>query len=265
MITVGTQGWNYDAWVGSFYPPKTRSGDFLSLYARMFDSVEVDATFYAPPSRSTVDQWLERTPPEFTFSLKLVRSITHECRLRDVGADLATFCERARRFGPRLGVILVQMPPDFSPRERSAFSDFLGYLPRDLRFAVEFRDGDWLTTATLDLLASHGVALALVDGEWLPRDRMRALAAQPTADFVYARWMGSRAITDHSHVQVDRETELRAWAEVLEAADRQAGQVFAYFSNFFEGHAPASANRFKIFVKQHPEDPDSLVSQPSLF
>ena len=265
MIVVGTQGWNYDAWVGPFYPRRTRADDFLALYAKMFPSVEVDSTFYAPPTEASTLGWRERTPEGFTFSLKLPRRITHEGRLRDAGEDLAVFCERARTLGDRLAAVLVQLPPDFSPRERRSLEEFLPLLPNDIRFAVEFRDAAWLTESTLDLLASHAIAAALVDGEWLPRERVLEIAARPTASFAYARWMGSRSITDHSHVQIDRDEELEAWAAAITALEPRVEVVYAYFSNFFQGHAPASANDLRKRIGQQPADPDTLVDQPSLF
>jgi uncharacterized protein YecE (DUF72 family) len=265
MIVVGTQGWNYEAWVGPFYPRKTRADDFLALYTRVFETVEVDATFYAPPTDAATRLWRERSPNRFTFALKLPRRITHEARLRDAADDVEHFCERARGLGDRLGPVLVQLPPDFSPRERSALEAFLPLLPRDMRFAVEFRDPAWLSDATLDALASHGVALALVDGEWLPREHVLDLASRPTAGFVYARWMGPRSITDHSRVQVERDDELRAWAAALTSVETSVDVVYAYFSNFYQGHAPASANYLRRLVGQRPVDPESLVEQPSLF
>lgn len=265
MIDIGTQGWNYDAWVGPFYPRKTRADDFLSLYAKLFDTVEVDSTFYAPVTEASARLWRERTPEHFTYALKLVRLITHENRLRDSEADLAHFCERATLLESRLAAILIQLPPDFTARESAVLDAFLGLLPREMRFAVEFRDASWFTERTVDLLARHNVALALVDGEWVARDRVFELAERPTSDFVYARWMGSRAITDHSHVQIERDGELREWAELLRRLEPSVDRVLAYFSNFFQGHAPASANHLKRLVGQQPGEPDRLVSQPTLF
>jgi uncharacterized protein YecE (DUF72 family) len=265
VIEIGTQGWNYEAWVGPFYPPRTRVDDFLALYARLFDTVEVDATFYAPPTDAATRSWCERTPERFSFAIKLVRSITHERRLRDAAPDLALFCERARALGPRLAAVLVQLPPDFTIREFGALETFLAELPSDIRFAVEFRDRSWFVDRTLDLLERYRVALALVDGEWVPRDLVLEHAERATADFAYARWMGSRAITDHSHVQIARDAELAEWAAVLGRVERNVSRVLAYFSNFFQGHAPASANALKRLVGQTPGDPDSLVRQPSLF
>jgi uncharacterized protein YecE (DUF72 family) len=265
MISIGTQGWNYDAWVGPFYPRKTRPEEFLPLYAKLFDTVEVDSTFYAPPAEAATRGWRERTPDGFTFSIKLVRRITHENRLRDSEVELRHFCDRARALGTRLAAVLVQLPPDFTPLEYGALEAFLPLLPLDIRFAVEFRDSSWLADRTLDLLERHGVALALVDGEWLPRAAVLEYAERPTAPFAYARWMGPRSITDHSRVQIERDEELAEWARALRRLEPRVERVLSYFSNFYQGHAPASANHLKRLVGQAPGDPDALVSQPSLF
>jgi uncharacterized protein YecE (DUF72 family) len=109
------------------------------------------------------------------------------------------------------------------------------------------------------------VALALVDGEWVPRETVFEYAARPTADFAYVRWLGSRAIVDHSYVQIERDEDFEAWATVLRDVDAKTGRVLAYFSNFYQGHAPASANHLRRLLGQTPGDPESLVSQPSLF
>jgi uncharacterized protein YecE (DUF72 family) len=265
MISVGTQGWNYDAWVGPFYPARTRSDAFLSLYAEIFESVEVDSTFYATPSEAAVRGWIERTPPGFTFALKMPRVVTHERRLRGAGDDVAYFCERARLLGPRLACVLVQLPPDLSPRELPALEELLPQLPPDIHFAVEFRDRGWLVEEVLDLLERFGVAAALAESEWLPRELVFEAARRTTADFAYLRWLGSRSITDHSHVQIERDEELAEWAHVATDVASRVENVYAYFSNFYQGHAPASARHFMRLIGQTPRDPDSLVKQPSLF
>ena len=118
-VRIGTQGWNYDAWVGPFYPSGTRVGDFLSMYARAFRTVEVDSTFYAIPPAKTVRGWAERTPADFQFALKLPQEITHERRLRGAADLVATFYDRARELEGRLGPILVQLGPDFGPSSRA--------------------------------------------------------------------------------------------------------------------------------------------------
>ena len=264
-IRIGTQGWNYADWLGSFYPTGTRARDFLSVYARAFDTVEVDSTFYAIPSASTVRSWVERTPPGFTFALKLPREITHERRL--VGAEdvLDEFVDRARELGDRLGPVLVQLGPDFSPAEFPALAAFLPLLPSDLRVAVEFRQQGWIRDDVLRLLADHRVALALSDGRWLSRRVLTELASRPTADFHFVRWMGpNRDVTEFSHVQVDRSREIGAWADVLHPLPTQGIDVYAYFNNHFAGHSPASARELQQRLGQAATPPEELGEQISL-
>ena len=138
-ILIGTQGWNYAAWVGPFYPPGTRVSEFLPTYARAFRAVEVDSTFYAVPDARAVRAWTERTPPDFTFALKMPKEITHERRLRHADDLVRDFLDRARQLGPKLGPILLQMGPDFAPEELPAVEQFVPTLPGDLRFAIELR------------------------------------------------------------------------------------------------------------------------------
>ena len=155
-IRIGTQGWNYDAWVGPFYPSGTRAGDFLSLYARAFDTVEVDSTFYAIPAGSTVRGWADRTPAHFRFALKLPQEVTHERRLRDAEhVASALFFDRARELGPKLGPVLVQLGPDFGARGAARARELPAVAAADVRFAVEFRQRGWITGGVLALLAEH--------------------------------------------------------------------------------------------------------------
>jgi uncharacterized protein YecE (DUF72 family) len=265
-IHIGTQGWNYDAWVGPFYPIGTRPSDFLTVYARAFDSVEVDSTFYASPAATTIRSWVERTPKGFIFSLKMPQEITHEQRLRDSTGASETFFARARELGDKLGPILVQMGPDFQPGELPALVDFIGRAPADLRVAIEFRHRGWITDGVLALLSEHNLALALVDGRWIPRKLMLSLAARPTADFAYIRWMGpNRDLVDYSRVQVDRSREVDAWSDAIEQLSEKVSHIYGYVANHFSGHSPATAREFQNRLGQTPVDPDLLGEQMSLF
>src|SRR4051812_44084938 len=175
-ILIGTQGWNYAAWVGPFYPPGTRASEYLPTYARAFRGVEVDSTFYAIPEARAVRAWAERTPPEFTFALKMPKEVTHERRLRDASDIVREFLDHVRQLGPKLGPILLQMGPDFAPDELPVIEEFLPILPDDLRFAIELRQDRWMRpevlTPLLELLAQRNIALALSDGRWIPREMM---------------------------------------------------------------------------------------------
>jgi uncharacterized protein YecE (DUF72 family) len=264
-IRFGSQGWNYDAWNGPFYPEGTRAADYLSVYARAFDTVEVDSTFYAIPLAKVVRGWASRVPAGFTFSLKLPQQITHEQRLRACEDLVALFADRARELGPALGPILVQFGPDFGPVELPALAAFLPTLPRDLRFAVEFRDRRWISEGVLALLAEHRVALALIDARWIPRRTMLKLALEPTTDFAYLRWMGpDRSLVDYSRVQVDRTKEIDAWTAVLPQIAARVTACYGYVNNHFSGHSPATLREFQTKLGIEVKQPGDLREQLTL-
>src|SRR5919205_3909267 len=148
-IFIGAQGWNYEDWIGSFYPRGSRTKELLSLYASIFDTVEIDSTFYAIPSENSVKGWRQRTPANFNFSLKLPSEITHKNRLRESQGILEQFIQRISLLEYKLSCVLIQLPPDFSPNERPAFNQFIELLPSQVKFAVEFRDANWLTEETI--------------------------------------------------------------------------------------------------------------------
>jgi uncharacterized protein YecE (DUF72 family) len=268
-IRIGTQGWNYEDWVGTFYPPGARTADYPDLYARIFDTVEIDSTFYAVPSEASIKVWRERAPDGFVYSLKLTREITHQQRLCDCAEILERFCGRARGLGDKLGSVLIQLPPDFSPRSWDALERFIPALPSDIRFAVEFRDDAWLggefRDRVLDLFKERGVALALVDSKWIAREISLALAERPTSNFAYARWMGPRELTEFSRIQINRDRELAQWAEGFERLRGRVEIVYGYFNNHYQGHSPGSVNLFKRMIGLPVVEPESLVKQPSLF
>lgn len=265
-VHIGTQGWNYDAWVGPFYPKGTRPANFLRTYARAFDTVEIDSTFYAIPPAATVEGWAERVPEGFVFALKMPRAITHEHALEGAWDLVNAFLARARLLGRRLGPVLIQLGPEFGPSRHGALEGFLPRLPRDIRFAVEFRQASWIAPQHLRLLADNGVALALADGRWVPRERLLALAESPTADFAYVRWMGpDRTIEDYASVVVDRSHEIAEWAAALAGLAARVSAVHAYFNNHFQGHSPASARALQRLLGQRPVEPAALRDQAELF
>lgn len=251
-----------------FYPHGTRAAGMLEAYARVFETVEVDSTFYAVPSIQTVDGWNRRTPRRFSFSLKLPQEITHQYALRRGSAEiLAEFCDRVRLLDEKLAVVLIQMPPQFdaTPENERALREFLPGLPHDIRFSIEFRSRDWTTEGTLDLLSNYNISLALVEGRWIPRDALWRLAEKATAPFAYIRWMGERDLTRFDIVERPQNVNLHGWHELIAALDERVVDIYAYFSNYYEGHAPASANKLKRMLGQSIVDPTDLEDQPSLF
>ena len=211
-------------------------------------------------------------PDGFAFALKLPQKITHEESLRGrAAADaLAEFCRGARRLKEKLAGVLVQLPPQFEATRDNlrALSDFLPLLPSDIRFAVEFRDPFWFEEELLvPLSLQRNVSLALVEGPWVTRERVwRAVAPLlETTDHVYVRWMGARDLTGFDEVVRPRDLNLDKWAAAIERLRARVPAVFAYFSNFYEGHAPASANKLKRLLGEPIVSPDDLEDQPSLF
>jgi uncharacterized protein YecE (DUF72 family) len=263
-VLVGTQGWNYDAWGGGFYPAGTRSGERLEVYGRAFDTVEVDSTFYAMPPVARFRSWYERAPAGFVFTLKLPRDITHEARLVGADALLLEFCERALELREKLGPLLVQLPPDMGVRERPAVEAFVRALPREVEFAVEFRDPDWYDERTFDLLYTLGLTLAVSVGPWQGSAQALQVAASAPGRFQYLRWMAAPRHQRLTPAIVrERDAELAQWA----AAIRETGRpvVYGYFNNDYQGHSPESARTLQRLLGLAPVDPDELREQGELF
>ena len=272
-IQVGCQGWNYADWMTRagdvvFYPRGTRSSEMLEVYARAFGTVEVDSTFYAVPSRNTLQGWFNRTPPNFRFSLKLPQVVTHEFSLRVGGFGvLREFCENVSVLREKLASVLVQLPPQFAADagNLAAVREFLRELPTEIRFAVEFRERGWFDFETFELLAQHNVALCLSEGGIVPRGIVFHAAAERIADFVYVRFMGERDLTEFDRVRRPQDANLVLWRETLQQIAAHTPEILVYFSNFYEGHAPASANRLKQFFEQKIVTPEELETQGTLF
>jgi len=241
-VRLGTQGWSYDDWRGVFYPPGARQEDRLPFYASVFDTVELDTTFYQPPRPVLARSWARHTPPDFRFAAKLPRAITHEGRLRGAGAALAEFVRALEPLGPRLGPLLAQLPAEFG-RDADAARDlnaFLAAAPGGVRLAVEFRSASWHVPATWEALRRHGAAVAWTEWRTLPR------LTEVTADFLYLRWLGDRRdVTVFDRVQIDRGDEFAAWEPDIRRALPEVREVYGYFNNHWAGHSPASANEMK--------------------
>jgi uncharacterized protein YecE (DUF72 family) len=233
-IYLGTQGWSYKDWVGSFYPPGTQPRDYLRRYAEVFDAVELDSTFYGTPRAEMVRSWDRSTPPDFQFTAKLPRSITHDRRLVDAGDELRDFLATIEELGPKLGAVLIQLPPDLTAAERPALEAFLQGLPDGVRFAAEFRHRSWLTEETFELLRQHGVAWTAIDLSYMPR------RLELTADLCYVRWLGNRKdITRLDSIQIDRRERLNDWAAKLDEVAQQVQRVYGFANNHYSGHSPS--------------------------
>lgn len=260
---IGTQGWSYDSWDGAFYPPGDKR-DRLELYSRVFDTVEIDSTFYAMPPAGRFRSWRERTPPDFHFTVKLPRDITHDARLVGAHELLHEFCDRAAELEDKLGPILVQLPPDMGVDERDAVDGFVRGLPAELEFAIEFRDVVWFDERTCDLLRAFDVAMAVSVGPWMDTARALKVATEAPGSFLYLRWLGAPRHQKITPALVARrDAEIAAWADLI--LSRDAPRTYAYFNNDYQGHSPSSARTLQTLVGVAPTDRSAMVEQRDLF
>lgn len=226
-LHVGTSGYNFPEWKGTFYPAKIKPPEMLPYYAGRLSTVEINYTFYRMPTAKTVAGWNAAVPDGFTFVLKTPQRITHMARLRDVDDPLRFFTETVRPLGPKLGPILVQLPPNFK-QDLARLKDFLTLFPADLRCAFEFRNASWFADATYEALRTANAALCVADTE----DGHTPL--QATADFGYFR------LRDEGY----QEKELETWAETVKDMGKQWTEAFVFFKHEESGEGPKLAQRF---------------------
>jgi len=256
LLRVGTSSWSCKDWLGVFYPHGTPPADFITEYAKHFDTVEIDSTFYRSPSPSMVKNWASRTPPGFVFSAKVPRGITHEKILQDCDNELKGFLEVMDLLGDKLGPLLFQFPY-FNKKAFARAEDFLSrlvpflkQLPRGYRFAVETRNKYWINDRFLDVLRDYKVALALIDRPWMtPAQQIFQKFDPITADFTYIRWLGDRKGIEEETQKWDRiirnrESEMETWVPAIDRLLKRRLRVYAYFNNHYAGFAPGSIDLF---------------------
>jgi uncharacterized protein YecE (DUF72 family) len=253
-IRIGACAWSFDDWRGAFYPPDLPNSQWLEFYANYFPAVEVDSTFYAAPSENTVRRWIEVTPSAFRFACKLPRDITHTRRLRDCTAELNSFLRALDALASKLQVILIQLPPSFAPKDgKRVLREFLSGLPRDFRFAIEFRHAGWHHPQFIHLLEKNHVCWAWADTTPLNERNLAPFEFLPlTTDFLYLRLLGDYATKydvdgDHVHryqkLLWKREAAIESWSLKIERHLSEVRNVWAFVSNHFEGFAPETCQR----------------------
>ena len=233
-------GWSYSFWKGNFYPQNTAPEGFLSFYAKRFNTVEVDSTFYRIPNATTVTAWKQQTPPGFLFSLKFPQKITHIKMLKDCQEETQLFLQRAGLLEEKVGVLLLQLPPMFRQQHFPLLVDYLKTLPSGFRYAVEVRNKSLLGEELFALLRKSNVALAWVDAAKMP------LVTEVTAPFMYVRWVGDRkAVTGTlGKTEIDKAAEIQAWAARLKTFLENDKPVFGYFSKYYSGFPPSDVAEF---------------------
>ena len=236
-IHIGTSGWNYKHWVGSFYPEKFPAKNMLGFYSEHFDTVEINATHYHLPNFTSFDSWRETVPGNFVFSVKASRFTTHMKKLKSPRKSTEKFFVRAERLRAKLGPILFQLPPRWKVNvERLAA--FLSAMPRGHRYTFEFRDHSWFTPEVYDVLRAHKAALCFYHqmGYDSPQEM--------TADFIYVRLHGTESKYGGSYP----DTLLKEWARRIRRWRKQSKEIYFYFNNDPEGHAIRNALTLKQMV-----------------
>jgi uncharacterized protein YecE (DUF72 family) len=253
-IRIGSCAWSFEDWHGAFYPLDLPESHWLEFYANYLPAVEVDSTFHAAPAENSVRRWVEMTPAGFRFTCKLPRQITHTCRLRDCTAELNSFFRAIEPLGPKLQVILIQLPPSFAPRDgKPALRKFLEQLSRDFRFAIEFRHAGWHRPQFIRLVEKYRICWAWADTTPLNERNLAPFEFLPrTTDFLYLRLLGDYATkydVDGGHVHRykklmwKREAALESWSLKIERHLPEVRNVWAFVGNHFEGFAPETCQR----------------------
>jgi uncharacterized protein YecE (DUF72 family) len=225
-VLVGTSGYAYKEWKGSFYPEKLPDKEMLRFYGQRFKTVEINNTFYRMPAASVLEAWAGETPEDFRFVLKASQRITHQQRLKDCGDNVAYLLKQAATLGDRLGPLLFQLPPNLK-KDAERLRQFLGLLPRSRRAAIEFRHASWFDEEVFAILREREAALCIAEAE---DDLETPFTA--TAPFGYLRLRR----TDYA------DDDLRSWAKRVRAQPWQ--EVFVFFKHEDEGKAPRLAARF---------------------
>jgi uncharacterized protein YecE (DUF72 family) len=220
-VWVGTSGYNYPEWKGSFYPETLPAAKMLPYYAERFPSVEINYTFYRAPTEKILSGWSAATPERFKLTLKAPKRITHDRRLKDCADPVRQFLETAAVLGPKLGALLFQLPPNLK-KDLALFDAFLDTFPPRVGAAFEFRHPSWFDDEVFSRLRARGLALCVADSEKL------SAPVEITAPYAYFR------LRDEGYTPDD----IEKWAAVVKGLDGRCEDVFVYFKHEEAGKGP---------------------------
>ena len=223
-VWVGTSGYNYPEWKGSFYPETMPAAKMLPYYAERFPTVEINYTFYRTPTEKILDGWNAATPERFKLTLKAPKRITHDARLRDCADRVQSFLETAATLGPKLGALLFQLPPNLK-KDLALLDAFLAAFPPRVCAAFEFRHASWLDDEVYARLREKNLALCVADSEKL------STPVEITADYGYFR------LRDEGYTPDD----IARWAQTIGEKTSGCSDVFVYFKHEEEGKGPEFA------------------------
>lgn len=238
-IHIGTSGWSYDHWQGVLYPYPTPVRDRLAYYVRRFQTVEVNYTYYRWPPVTTFEGWRQRVPDGFLLSVKASRGLTHFSRLVSPGRWLDRMLPCLQALDEKLGVLLVQLPPQFAAHHQR-LEEFLAAVPDWCNVSVEFRHPSWHSEETYQILERFGAAYCVMSGANLP------CLLRATAPFVYLRLHGPDP--HHLYGGSYSDEDMRWWADRIREWADQGRDVFAYFNNDGEGNAVRNADTLRHFL-----------------
>ncbi len=233
-VHVGTSGYQYDHWNGVFYPDSIPKKRWFEYYAQVFDTVEINNTFYNLPAENTFDNWRETAPKDFLFALKFSRFGSHIKKLKDPEEPIERFLALAECLDQKLGPILVQLPGRWQANPER-LDEFLKQAPSEHRWALEFRDKSWLCEEVYEVLEHHNAALCVHD--MLPDHPERL-----TADWTYLRYHGDHYQGSYSHQY------LTAQAQKIQDYLQKGCDVYAYFNNDEDGHAVQNAQDLRRYL-----------------
>jgi len=251
LLRLGTCSWTAKGWDEAFYPPKTKTTDYIAEYAKRFASVEVDASFYGTPKTSTLEKWRDSTPEGFVFAAKAPKEITHDRFLMGCERPLQHFLSAMETLGDKCGPLLFQFPY-FAKRTGVDINIFLdkleGFLPllpeTGFQFALEVRNKNWFSEPLLDLLANHNIAPALISHPWMspPKTLFNHLDLD-RAPFLYIRWLGDRHGIEEKtkvwkEVVINQDEYTANWIPPIQVALEKQLKVYGYVNNHYSGYAP---------------------------
>jgi uncharacterized protein YecE (DUF72 family) len=237
-VYIGTSGWSYKHWNGIYYPPGLKTTEWLTYYSRQFAVAEINTSFYHMPKHQSVLNWMEKVPPGFRFCPKLSRYITHMKKLKEPEEPLARFFDVFAPMQPRMGPVLIQLPPSLKwDYDRAAH--LYGHLKKlyaEYAFVLEVRHATWLENDSLNLMAQHEIGLVISQSAGVfPYSEM------VTAKTVYLRFHGPEALYASAYSEADLDYyagKIQYWVE-------EGHEVWAFFNNDIHGHAFRDAARLK--------------------
>jgi len=234
---IGTSGWYYDHWCGRFYPDDWPKSKWFEYYARHFDTVEINNTFYHLPKEQTLQRWHKIAPKDFLYAVKANRYITHIKKLNDAAEPLERFFERVNLLKSRLGPILYQLPPSLQ-KDLDLLEAFIKLLPKRKTAVFEFRHKSWYEDDTYELLNKSGTCLCIHDmpGKESPRI--------VTGDIIYIRFHGTTGRYSGSYLK----SQLQNWAKWLKEQAQKVSAIYVYFNNDEHAHAIKNAKQLREFI-----------------